>query len=327
VPSRILLLAAIVLSINCSSDPPPRVIVISDTHIIGPQYTEPHESSPADNESIFLTPARLRALRDQVNAMRPLPAAVFVAGDVIHAAHHSKDLAWYDANRNAYTEAKEIFDSFAMPVHVVMGNHDYEMGCGDETYPKALSEELFRHFFGVEPYYAVEVGGVRFYMLNGQQGRTWDPAGLQCNTEFASYGAAQLAWLDKELADGKPAVVMSHYMGLLWEGDENPAVPAQKDLKTVLDAHDNVRIYFGGHSHRWVDLSDFYRYESYVLGPARYDSDDFWTLELGDPIHIIDKDKAVWSTTCASTYRYDDDRPAPVADAPETGTCVGGINN
>src|SRR5690242_17173389 len=120
---------------------------------------------------------------------------------------------------------------------------------------------------------------------------------------------------------------MSHYMGLLWDREENPSAPAQQDLPTVLAAHDNVQMYLGGHSHRWLDFSDFFPYQHYVLGPARYDADDFWTLELGDEIKIVDKDKAKWSTTCAETYDYHDDPPALVSGAAETGTCVGGINN
>jgi len=327
-----LLVVACALVLGCSSEPAgprPRVVIIADTHVIGPQYTTPVENSPADNESILLTPMRLRALRDQVNAMQPKPEAVFVLGDVVHASHHSTDLAWYDANRNAYTEAREIFAGFDMPVHVVMGNHDYEMTCGHETYPKALSEELFRHFFGAEPYYAVEVGGFRFYLLNGQQGPSWDPAGAGCDTEIASFGAAQLGWLARELDDGKPSVVMSHYMSILWAADENPGVAGQDDLRAVIRTHRNVLMALAGHTHRWLDFTGLSTGNShlphFVLGPARYDPDNFWTLELDretGTLTIVDKDKAIWSSTCSTTYRYDGD-PAP-GGGDAAGTCVSG---
>lgn len=320
------LAVALVVVVGCDSEarPKARIVVMSDTHVIGPQYTTPDENTPADNESIFLTPARLMTMRDTINAMDPAPEAVFVAGDVIHAAHHDLDLAWYDDNRNAYTVAKEIFDGFDMPVHVLMGNHDYETGCGDEPddYPKQLSEDLFRHFFGAEPWYAVEVGGMKVYMLNGQQGRTWDASSPDCDDEVPSFGAAQLGWLDDELSDGKPAIVMSHYMGLLWDGGESP------NIEDTLDAHANVKLYLGGHTHRWVDLSSFFEAPQYVLGPARYDADNFWVLEL-DPdageVTIVDRDKAVWYNSCASTYRYDTNPPTLVEGAVEDGTCVMGI--
>jgi len=309
----------------CSTDAAPhaRVVVMSDTHVIGPQYTTPDENSPADNESIFLTPERVMAMRDTINAMEPRPEAVFITGDVIHAAHHSMDPAWYDDNDNAHSVARQLFDGFDMPVHVLMGNHDYETGCGNapDDYPKALSEDLFRRFFDAEPYYAVEVGGTKFYLLNGQQGRTWDPEDPACDSDLASFGAAQLDWLDTELADGKPAVVMSHYMGLLWDLGESP------NIEDTMDAHDNVQLYLGGHTHRWVDLSTFFEAPQYVLGPARYDPDNFWVLDLdpAGPVTIIDRDKAVWYNSCASTYRYDTATPTLDPDAPEDGTCVMGL--
>jgi 3',5'-cyclic AMP phosphodiesterase CpdA len=313
--------AVLALLAACSPDaaPKPRVVVMSDTHVIGPQYTEPVENSPADNESILQTPARLRAMRDQINALDPAPEAVFITGDVVHAAHHSMDLAWYDDNENAHSVAREIFDGFDMPVHVLMGNHDYETGCGGETYPKQLSEDLFRHFFGAEPYYAVEVAGVKFLLLNGQLGPSWDPTNPDCDDDKGSFGAEQLAWLSDQLDDGKPAVVMSHYMGLLWDTTESPRI------EEVLDAHPNVVMYLGGHTHRWVDLSEFFMAEQYVLGPARYDTDNFWLLELdadAGTVTIPDRDKAIWYNSCAQTFDY---TTMTLDDAPELGTCVMGL--
>jgi predicted phosphodiesterase len=328
-PAALLALALVA----CSSDdepPPPagtpaRVVIMSDTHVIGPQYTTPVENSPADNESILRTVERLTIAREQINAMVPRPDAVIILGDVLHAAHHAPDAAWYDANPSAFSVAKELFAGFQMPVHLLMGNHDYEMSCDDEAYPRALSEALFRRFFGAEPYYAVEYGGVRFHLLNGQQGRTWDVMSPRCNTDWASFGPAQLAWLSGSLDDGIPSVLMSHYMGLLWDRDENVGVPGQEDIVSVIAAHPNVAMVLGGHTHRWLDLSDLFGYPHYVVGPARYDGDNFWVFDLDGAggITIADFDKAYWDSTCAATYDYDP-APAPTGAA-ETGTCVAGI--
>jgi hypothetical protein len=303
---------------------PARVVILADTHVIGPQYTTPHESNAVDNESILLAPDRLRVARDRIHAMVPLPDAVFVLGDVLHDAHHDHALEWYDANRNAFTVAKEIFDTFEMPVHLVMGNHDYEMSCDDPEYTREFSEELFRRFFGIEPYYAVTYGGVRLHMLNNQQGRTWDVNHEKCNTSLASYGEAQLRWLDRSLDDGKPSIVMSHYMGLLWDRNEVEDLTLQ-DLPTVLARHANMEMYLSGHTHRWLDLSKIFKHPHYVIGPSRYDEDNFWVLELGGPngpVEIIDREKAIWSTTCAQTFSYDPG-PMSIDDAVEMGTCVG----
>ncbi len=313
---------------GCSSDGPSgpaRVVILADTHVIGPQYTTAVENSAADNESILLTPARLRAARDRIHAMVPLPDAVVILGDVVHAAHHAHDIAWYRENRSAFTVTKEILDTFEMPVHVLMGNHDYEVNCdGGESYDRALSEALFREFFGAEPYYEVTYGGVRLYLLNGQQGATWDVNSPACDTGRASFGATQLDWLDRGLSDGRPSIVMSHYMGVLWASGETPDVPERADLNNVLAAHDNVAMYLAGHTHRWIDLSALYGHEHYVIGPGRYDEDNFWVLELGGeggPIEILDRDKAIWWSSCARTYSYDPG-PMSIDDAVETGTCV-----
>jgi 3',5'-cyclic AMP phosphodiesterase CpdA len=328
VPAHRIAVVALLALVACGSEPATptaRVVILADTHVIGPQYTEPHENSPADNESILRAPERLRSIRDRVNALEPRPDAVFVLGDVVHDAHHSMDPAWYDDNENAFTVARDIFAGFAMPVHVVMGNHDYEMSCDDAAYPRAFSEGLFRRFFGAPPYYSVEYGGVRFHMMNGQQGPTWDPASPDCDTEHASFGAAQLDWLATSLDDGVPSVVMSHYMGLLWARHENPGVPGRDDILDVLSTHANAVLYLAGHTHRWLDLSGLFGSEHYVVGPSRYDDDNFWILDLvGGAITITDHDKAIWNNTCAATYAYDP-APAPVDGATETGTCVSGI--
>ncbi len=43
-----------------SHDTPYRVVLMSDTHVIGPQYVPGTESNPVDNESILKTPRRLK---------------------------------------------------------------------------------------------------------------------------------------------------------------------------------------------------------------------------------------------------------------------------
>lgn len=43
-----------------SHDEPYRVVLMSDTHVIGPQYVPGTESNPVDNESILKTPRRLK---------------------------------------------------------------------------------------------------------------------------------------------------------------------------------------------------------------------------------------------------------------------------
>ena len=89
---------------------------MTDTHVIGPQYVCCSESNWVDDDSIEKTVARLTAVRDEVNAITPAPAMVFVMGDVVHAAHVSRDPLWYREHVNAYTiAAQEFFAGFHMP--------------------------------------------------------------------------------------------------------------------------------------------------------------------------------------------------------------------
>jgi hypothetical protein len=165
---------------------------------------------------------------------------------------------------------------------------------------------------------------VRFHLLNGQQGRTWTPGDPRCDTDYASYGADQLAWLDASLDEGVPSVAMSHYMGLLWDRGET-AVPGREDLFNVIEAHPNVLMYLGGHGHRWVDMSSLFNHTHYMVGPSRYDDDNFWVLDIaGGQITIADKDKATWNSSCAQTFDYAA-TPAPVPGSVEMGTCVSGL--
>lgn len=319
---------------GCAGEGPPddgpvRVVFVADTHIIGPQYTEPRENSPADNESIFRTVERALAIRETVHAIRPRPSAVFVLGDVVHDAHHSPDFDWYLENESAFSVAAEIFAGFEMPVHFVFGNHDYAVRCGSgTTYEAALSERLFSHFFGADPYSAVDLGGFRLLLTNPQKGPTWDRADSRCNTSRGSFGEAQLEWLEEQLGEGKPTLVLTHHMSVLHLRNEAPG-RKHPDLISLLNAHDNVRGIFGGHTHRWLDMSFLHgeRFEEHVLGAARYDADNFWVLELdgaAGTYEILDREKRIEANSCGRTFDYSREPYAVIENAAETGTCVQG---
>lgn len=301
-----------------------RVVLMADTHVIGPQYECCSESPGVDNASIIKTEDRLREVVGEINAITPRPEMVFVLGDIVHAAHHSTDPAWYQANRNAFTIASELFELLDMPVHVLWGNHDYEVNCSGETYDRALSHQVQRDFFGTEPYYSLDHKGWKFLFLNSQLGPTWDVNDARCDTSTASFGADQLDWTARELEEGMPTLVFSHHNRLLWLAAENPGSP-NIDLRTVLGRYDNVEGNFAGHLHRWID--QVFGDEERVLSGTRYDTDNFWLLELDGTdrtYSILDEDKAIWLSSCARTYSYDG-TPTLVEDAPEEGDCAEGL--
>ena len=304
---------------------PLRVVLMADTHVIGPQYVCCSESDGVDNDSIMRTPERLSQTIARINAIQPRPDHVFVLGDVLHDAFHSDDPQWYDANESAFSVAADRFAELEVPVHFLWGNHDYEVGCGGGpgTYSRELAHTLFDRFFQAPPYTSVQAGGWNFALLNSQLGPTWDPDHPKCETRLGSFGEEQLAWLDDLLGEGLPTVVMSHHHRLAsLASDENEG--ANADLTAVLERHDNAAVHFAGHLHRWYDLepAGTSPIRHIILGSTRYDDDNFWLVEFerDGTWTVLDYAKPQWFTTCANTWSYDGE-VVPVAGAAEQGDC------
>ena len=326
-------ISAFCLTLACdSSEPPPvddgrfRAVFIADTHITGPQYVCCSETPGLDNTSIVKTEARLREVVTRVNAMTPRPDLVFLLGDVMHNPYYSTERAYYDSERTAFRDLRDILAELEMPYHIAWGNHDYDIECDEGAYvTHEFSHELFRAFFATEPYHAIDHKGWRFVLANSQLGPTWEPGNPMCDTGLASYGREQLAWIDQQLAGGLPATVMNHYMLEVTKTDEDPDGP-DKDLLTVLTRHaaDNLELTLAGHTHRWIDFVDVYAFPHHLVAATRYDADNFWVIEF-DPAQrsyrILDHEKAHRASTCADTWSYDGD-PAYVSDQPaEDGDC------
>jgi predicted phosphodiesterase len=285
------------------------VAFIADTHVIGPQYTCCSESDGVDNDSIMHTPARLASTIAQINAIEPPPDRVFLLGDVLHAAHHSTDPDFYETEETAFSVAAELLAELEAPLHILWGNHDYEVDCnqGPDHHERELSHQLFARFFDTEPYGVVDDGGWRFVLTNSQLGPTWDVESSDCDTEFGSYGEEQLAWLDGLLGEGMPSVVMSHHH-MLTATASNENDGENPDLSTVIGRHDNVAMHMAGHMHRWYDFepATLSPVRHIILGATRYDTDNFWLAEFGaeGTYEILDYDKPQWQTTCADTWSY-----------------------
>ena len=302
-----------------------RVVFIADTHVIGPQYTCCSESDGVDNASIMRTPERLEHTIQAINAIEPPPDHVFLVGDVVHDAHHSDAIDWYTGEENAFSRAATLLGQLNAPLHIVWGNHDYEVECGGGTghYEREFTHSLFQHFFQANPYDQVETDNWRFAMLNSQLGPTWDALGPDCQTGVGSYGEEQLAWLDGALSDDKPTVVLSHHHMITATSMHENDGP-HPSLSAVLSKHDNVAVHMAGHLHRWYDLlpTDSHPVRHIILGATRYDTDNFWLAEFhpNGEFELLDYDKPQWLTTCADTWSYDG-TPTPMPEAIEDGDC------
>ena len=301
-----------------------RAVFITDTHIIGPQYVCCSENSDVDNASIVHTVARLNTVRDTINAIQPPPQMVFVMGDVVHKAHLSTDPQWYRDNVNAYSIARDIFKTFTMPVYMTMGNHDYEVDCGDTTdsYDRQFSEDRFMEFFGQPPYQAIDYHGWKFVLIDSQRGDTFDITSPHCNTGWASMGDTQMAWATAQLQENKPTFIMSHIFRLLYDSYESGPYPG---LPQLLDASPNVKGFLAGHSHHWVDASAFNNdVFHWTMGGTRYDPNNFWLVEFDGTdgtYTVLDQAKEIDNSTCAQTWSYNG-TPAVVPNAVDTGDCT-----
>ncbi len=302
-----------------------RVAFIADTHVIGPQYVCCSESDGIDNDSILKTEDRLRRAVSVINAIEPKVEHVFVLGDVVHDAHHGTDLDWYLDQDTAFSRAANALADLRMPAHLLWGNHDYEVVCGggERHHPRSFTHQLFEHFFDAPTYSSLDVGDWRFLLLNSQLGPTWDAASERCDTELGSFGEQQLDWLDAQLSERLPSIVMTHHhMITSMAQNENDGI--HPDLSTVLGRHDNVVVHLAGHLHRWVELppTDSHPVRHIVLGSTRYDVDNFWIadFEASGTFEIVDYGKPKWSTTCAETWSYGDGM-GPILGAVEEGDC------
>jgi 3',5'-cyclic AMP phosphodiesterase CpdA len=297
-----------------------RIVVISDTHITGPQYICCTESTPLDNASIQKTQDRLNAVVDHINAIKPAPDLVLIAGDVMHNPYYSFDPNWYATTESAWTIAPQILGRLKMPVYMAFGNHDYDTGCdANQHVSREMTNQLIQDHYNVAPYYSVDHKGWRFLLGNSQLGPTWDQTNAACNTDFGSYGATQLAWVDQQLSDGLPTMFVSHFplvsTTMTDEGGTN--------IAQIEAAHPNLVLHIAGHEHRFLEFVGSYPFAHVEFAATRYDDDNFWLLELdgkGD-YKILDEAKTPRFNLCSETWSYDG-TPRPVSPQPaEMGDC------
>ncbi|HEX7311383.1 MAG TPA: phosphodiesterase [Gaiellaceae bacterium] len=190
------------------------------------QLSDPHIGAKwADGDPV----AGLTAAVETVRAMRPLPDAVLVSGDLSDNA--------IDAE---YEQVRELLLPLGAPLYVLPGNHD--------------DRRALRRHFGVpggagEPVqYSVDLGALRLVLLDTTRPGE-DPGALD---------AERLDWLDAELAaaPGIPTLLAMHHPTLVtrvpaWDELALPAAD-RRALAQVLERHGQVRRLVAGHVHRAI---------------------------------------------------------------------------
>lgn len=280
--------------------------VLSDTHVIDEWYVGP-ESNPLDTSSILMANDRLARVRDRLNELSdasPIDLAL-VAGDIVHDFPFD-DVASYvtgpDADRTAVAIVRDLYAGFAMPVHLALGNHDYDQ----PRISRDTTHDIFRAVLGVEPYYAVEHRGLRFLVLNSQLGDTWDPTSPSYDESLGSLGAEQLAWIEAQLSDATPTILIVHHHPWSFARDEVPSAP-HPDLFSLSEGYsDVIRLVISGHLHRWIDHEDEYGARHLTMGSTRYDQDAFLLFQADEAtgdVELLNPETPVWRTVDSEPAR------------------------
>ena len=227
--------------------------VLADTHIAGPELVLNAESNPMDNVSVLRAMQRLYRVLDRIGgdddgdddggdetSVSPddhahAPPLLLVLGDIVHdglralkdpTSLRSFERDLFERDVNGYTIARDLFaesdssNSNSNSVLFTFGNHDARTSCGDmrsSISDLSLLENVYRFYFNTTPWGATDDvdSNWTFVRLNGMWGETWRAGGAHCNTELASFGAEQLAWLDATLAAkekaGRFVLVLTHF--------------------------------------------------------------------------------------------------------------------
>lgn len=278
------------------------VAVLADSHIID-EYYHGTESTPLDTSSLQNTSANLSAMSEILNGYEgklPLKHIVIV-GDIIHnlpfAAYDD-----YQSKRTRLDNAHDVLAKFKTPVHLLFGNHDYDLSQLDIP----TTHRLFKEKLGMEPYSSFEEGGFRFILLNDYLGSTCNTVEAPCDKN--TLGQEQLAWLKEKLADKKPTLLFMHVMLSLMSDDED----GQPGLLTLLKENPQVKMVLSGHTHNWISLGKKYGPDNWVVASTRYGKEAVMLLEINPKSSRV----RFLNEACITKYSYETRRYDH-----ETGAC------
>ena len=274
------------------------IALIADTHIIDDFYVKGSENGVEDNESILVTTPRLISARNLINSLNPAIEQVFLIGDYFHN-YPSTDYDFYFKNTTRLDNAKAITDQFKMPVHLGLGNHDYDV----RRVPREMSHRLFKAKYNADPYSVVDYKGYKFIHLNNFLGSTQDHTAADFNPGIGSLGEEQLHWFEAQLQQHKPTFVFIHYPLI----SDVPTEFSDYGLYPLLRKYkDTIQVVVSGHMHKWIDFAHTYGPQHYVMAATRYDPNAYMLIEI-DPKQatwrFMNIDLVEWATHYSQPYR------------------------
>ena len=215
---------------------PRRFVLLSDTHVWEDRQHLRSGVKPADH---FVR------VRDEILALQPRPAGLFINGDCACMEGHAADYA-------VLRELLEPVRRAGVPLHFVLGNHDHR-----QTFRTSFQELLPAASPVADKLVSlVETPAADWILLDSLD---------QTNVTPGRLGRAQLDWLSATLdaRAGRPAIIMAHH-DLEPTPPPKPAEAAQpprpvkhtglldsQELLGVLEPRKQAKLYFFGHTHRW----------------------------------------------------------------------------
>jgi 3',5'-cyclic AMP phosphodiesterase CpdA len=176
------------------------------------------------------TAAYLRRCVERLSAFAPRLDAVVVTGDLVDMG----SIVEYEA-------LKSLLAPLAMPVYLLVGNHDDRAALR-----QVFSDHAYLHTGGEFVHYAVDLGPLRLVALDSQTPR--QSGGQLCE--------ARLTWLDAQLAasQGKPVVLALHHppfvSGIDHMDRQRLDAESARRLAAIVNRYPNVERVICGHVHR-----------------------------------------------------------------------------
>lgn len=250
----ILLLIIFCFYINCLGEFPEddfQAVIISDVHVSNDQ-------SKID---------RLNLLIDMINA-RKLSGVklLIVTGDVVSCVYGSHRQDNPDTSDNRLRRALNTLSRSEVPVHLVLGNHDYKIGRdrdSDTYFPEAeilYMEKIWNSQAHIKPYYSREYEGWNLIFLNSMRGRFL----------HRNFDEEQIIWLEDQLKKRKPSVLFFHHPlktdhFRLWCKPKDMIKPEGEPefYRIISQNRKYIKGIFTGHGHVWVHDTLFDQIEVY----------------------------------------------------------------
>lgn len=251
--------------------------------------------------------SRLVAARNQINE---LADHVMIVGDLTqwYGAYSGEEFKKYNYDGKTYKDngetdtsylsqqlghsqwsvLREYIESFTVPVYLVQGNHDIRDGekWNSVYYNSSYWYDLFYDWIDYSNSTAttqkyentVEYSREHAYydtVINGHQFIFLALPNLENGTEYYSFGAEQLAWLDKKLYQnertGNPTFVCVHVPTKDSKILKNPDALGENDraFREIINKHPTA-IIVSGHKHYDLDADFAYSYNGAQELPSEF---------------------------------------------------------